>query len=414
MGIRCRVVLPMMVLVSSGTVLAESVREVSPTGPEISALEPELEALYRDLQQHPELAFHEEHTEQALAKRVDAVGVSVPVAHACGHDLHMTGWYGAAKVMAGRRKAWHGTLMLVGQPEEETNKGAPAMLADGLFSRFPQPDLAISMHDEPSLPSAAPLRVLEHESVWGRLLAVVCWFEKNPRSGLYRRQLEIPGVDTKFIERYRPLLSELLERFVPPAGDRLSESFDARFGLRLKPLLIRFRLLDETQKIHGLSDISVPVTELAQLLLPVDDVIVTENEVNGLALLPRARSLVMFGQGYAVERLADLPWLAHKRIFYWGDIDTHGFAMLDRFRAHFPHAASLLMDRETFLAHRPMWVEEHAPSTESLVRLTDPERALHRELLRGVHGERLRLEQERISFRWVRDALDRAATGAPA
>jgi hippurate hydrolase len=65
----------------------------------------------------------------------------------------MTGWYGAAKIMAQRRATWHGTLMLVGQPAEEILSGASAMLADGLFTRFPKPDYAISMHDEPSLPS---------------------------------------------------------------------------------------------------------------------------------------------------------------------------------------------------------------------------------------------------------------------
>ena len=172
--------------------------------PEVAALEPQLEALYRDLHEHTELAFHEERTAETLAKRVkelgfevttgvgktglvaimrngpgpvvmlrteldalpieektglpfaskvstrNAAGMVVPVAHACGHDLHMTGWYGAAKIMAQWRSAWHGTLMLVGQPGEEISSGASAMLADGLFTRFPKPDYAISMHDEPS------------------------------------------------------------------------------------------------------------------------------------------------------------------------------------------------------------------------------------------------------------------------
>jgi hippurate hydrolase len=175
--------------------------------PEVTTLLPELEDLYRDLHEHPELAFHEERTAETLAKRVkalgfdvttgvggtglvailrngsgpvvmlrteldalpieektglpfaskattrNAAGVVVPVAHACGHDLHMTGWYGTAKIMAQRRGTWHGTLVLVGQPAEEITRGATAMLADGLFTRFPKPDYAISMHDEPSLPS---------------------------------------------------------------------------------------------------------------------------------------------------------------------------------------------------------------------------------------------------------------------
>jgi hypothetical protein len=253
-----------------------------------------------------------------------------------------------------------------------------------------------------------PLRVLETEDEWPLILSVLGWFQLHPCSGLYRRQLEIEGVDTKFIERHRLLLTELLELSLP--AERVvrepGATFDRKFGLLEKPARVRFRLLDESQFILGLSDLSVPAAELARLELPVDDVIVTENEVNGLALPARARTLVVFGQGYALERLGEIPWLASRRVHYWGDIDTHGFAMLDRFRAHFGRAESLLMDRETMLSHRKMWVVEDEPSTESLTRLTDGEHQLVRELQRGTHGERVRLEQERISFAWVRRALE--------
>jgi hippurate hydrolase len=83
----------------------------------------------------------------------NAAGDPVSVAHACGHDLHMSAWYGTAKLMADNRKAWSGTLMLIGQPSEETVRGAEAMLKDGLFTRFPKPDYALSMHDDASGPS---------------------------------------------------------------------------------------------------------------------------------------------------------------------------------------------------------------------------------------------------------------------
>ena len=196
-----------VILALSGGAFADAPQSTNPSVPEVAALEPELEALYKDLHQHPELAFHERRTAAALASRVKALGfevttgvgqtgivaimrngagpvvmlrteldalpveektglpfaskvttqdvsgATVPVAHACGHDLHMTGWYGTAKVMANRRDSWHGTLMLVGQPAEEAGDGAAAMLADGLFTRFPKPDYAIGMHDEPTLPS---------------------------------------------------------------------------------------------------------------------------------------------------------------------------------------------------------------------------------------------------------------------
>jgi hippurate hydrolase len=83
-------------------------------------------------------------------------GATVPVMHACGHDLHMTAWSGTAKWMADHRQHWHGTLMLVGQPAEEAggaNGGAAAMLKDGLFERFPKPDFVIGIHDDDTMPA---------------------------------------------------------------------------------------------------------------------------------------------------------------------------------------------------------------------------------------------------------------------
>lgn len=253
-----------------------------------------------------------------------------------------------------------------------------------------------------------PLLALELADSWPGILSVLRWFQSNPSPGLYRRQLEIEGVDTKFIEGNQRVLTELLTLVLPPehvAGGS-GMSFDRRFGLREKPPLIRFRLLDGTQAIHGLTDLTVPTHELARLELPVDEVIVTENEVNGLALPPRPRTLVVFGQGYAVEKLAEVRWLETRRVRYWGDIDTHGFAMLDRFRAHFPLAESMLMDYETLLAHQAMWVTEPSPQVDALSRLSTAESTLFDELVRGVHGECIRLEQERIGFAWVRLALD--------
>jgi amidohydrolase len=89
----------------------------------------------------------------SLVTTKNAAGETIPVMHACGHDLHMSAWFGTAKLMADNRKAWSGTLMLVGQPAEEVVQGAAAMIKDGLFTRFPKPDYALSLHDESTLPS---------------------------------------------------------------------------------------------------------------------------------------------------------------------------------------------------------------------------------------------------------------------
>jgi len=80
-------------------------------------------------------------------KTKNDAGVEVSVMHACGHDIHMTSMLGTAKVLAERKSEWHGTLIILGQPAEETIDGARAVLRDGLYSNFPKPDFAIALHD---------------------------------------------------------------------------------------------------------------------------------------------------------------------------------------------------------------------------------------------------------------------------
>lgn len=97
-----------------------------------------------------------EKTEKPYASEVTQVswsGVESPVMHACGHDIHMTSWIGTARNLVARRDEWSGTLVMIAQPAEELGLGAPAMLADGLFERFPTPDANIALHVSASLPS---------------------------------------------------------------------------------------------------------------------------------------------------------------------------------------------------------------------------------------------------------------------
>jgi hippurate hydrolase len=86
-------------------------------------------------------------------KTVDQNGKTQPAMHACGHDIHMAGWTGAAALLARHKDLWHGTVLMVGQPGEEVVQGARAMIADGLFKRFPRPDFAIAVHDSSDEPA---------------------------------------------------------------------------------------------------------------------------------------------------------------------------------------------------------------------------------------------------------------------
>jgi hypothetical protein len=263
-----------------------------------------------------------------------------------------------------------------------------------------------------------PLRALEHTDEWSRVLTVLDWFCAHPRPGVYARQIEAEGVHTKFIEERKALFAELLDRVLPDdavdvAAGAGSAAFEARYGLRAKPALVRLRVLDRRHLIAGISDLALPAAELAALRPAVERVFVTENEINGLAFPDVRGSLVIFGLGFGLARLAQVPWLADVAVHYWGDIDTHGFSMLDRLRATLPHARSFLMDRVTLLAHRPVWGQERENERclAALPRLDSDETALYEDLVANRIADRLRLEQERISFAWLRRALaDLAAT----
>lgn len=163
--------------------------------------EEKLFALYADLHQHPELSGQETRTSKRVAESLRSAGLEVsvgvggngvvgvfrngtgktvllradmdalpvaektglpyasaatatfqdgsvvPVSHACGHDVHMVSVIGATELLVANRSRWRGTLVVVGQPSEETARGARAMLADGLYTRFPKPDYALAIHD---------------------------------------------------------------------------------------------------------------------------------------------------------------------------------------------------------------------------------------------------------------------------
>jgi hypothetical protein len=256
-----------------------------------------------------------------------------------------------------------------------------------------------------------PLVALSHFDKWPRVLAVLDWFVANPRSGLYLRQLDIPGVDTKFIEGHRGLLAELLDIVLPEDVVDQSASgikgFARRYGLRSEPPLLRFRILDRNALLQGLSDISLTPAEFSTLKLPIRRVFVTENRTNGLAFPDHPEAIVVFGMGYGLERFAETPWLKELDVRYWGDIDTHGFRILDRLRATLPQARSFLMDDATLDVHRALCVEEPAEKryTGELLRLSSEEHALFENLRHDRLGERIRLEQERIAYGWLQHAL---------
>lgn len=257
-----------------------------------------------------------------------------------------------------------------------------------------------------------PLRALELAEDWPRLLAIVSWLLKRPRPAIYLRQIDLTGVHTKFIEGHRGVLTELLDLVLPKEAIDATHTgiggFCRRYGFLDKPSRLRFRVLDPNMRLLAMEsdqDITVTQASFARLKLRVSKVFITENEINFLAFPDVLDAMVIFGAGYGFDNLAAAPWLQQKDIYYWGDIDTHGFAILNQLRELLPHTTSFLMDRQTLLDHRPLWGVETRPEMGKLARLNAEEGTLYDQLRHNHWGDRIRLEQERIGFDFLLDVL---------
>jgi hypothetical protein len=265
--------------------------------------------------------------------------------------------------------------------------------------------------------TAHPVRVLSLSRDWDMVIGTVRWIDRYGRPGSYLRQVDVPGVDTKFIERHRGILTDLLDLQLTP--DRIDAAvpradFAGRYRFRKKPGYVRFRYLGSPRQggrgdPGAFSEITVRAGELPAAPPGISAVYVVENEITYLAFPPVAGAIVIFGGGYAVSVLEALAWLADHELVYWGDIDTHGFSILGRLRRRFPHVRSMLMDRATLLAHRSQWVTEPSQAAADLDCLTADEADLCRDLAAGVFGPSIRLEQERVRFSLLEASLSRAA-----
>lgn len=254
------------------------------------------------------------------------------------------------------------------------------------------------------------------EDDFDRLLRAVDWLMAHPHSGVYLRQLPIEGLDTKWLGTRMGLMAALLGVLRDGQPWAASE-FMARAGLRQPPELIRIRVLDPALRAlaGGLSDISAPLDDLAVMPLAPARVLVVENLQTGLALPDIPGTVVVMGLGYRVDVLAAVPWATGgAEALYWGDLDSHGFSILSRARAHLPQLRSLLMDEATLLEHESLWVAEPKPCISDLGRLTPGESEVYDGLRFDRWGAQVRLEQERIGWGWALPRLLSSGGAGPA
>lgn len=257
-----------------------------------------------------------------------------------------------------------------------------------------------------------PLKIIQYEKHWDDLLKICTYFKNNPKPNLYIRELPVK-VHTKFIESNKGILLELLNAILPPehitSEFATAKDFEKRFGLKISESQIRIRILDKNlsdRYLSGLSDISVTENEFINLKLPCKRVFILENKTNysnlmNFLTLPQMESTIgIFGSGFSVSNLKKALWLSEKEIFYWGDIDSHGFQILSQIRGYFPHTKSILMDFETLNTFKDDWSIGKPISINSLANLTEDENQLF-SFVKADNVNTIRLEQEKISQDFV-------------
>ena len=271
-----------------------------------------------------------------------------------------------------------------------------------------------------------PLKALSLGLVWTRLVDLCLWIQAHPRPGIYLRQVSLSGIDSKFIESHRGVLAELFDLVLPrfAIDDDFSgvAGFAHRYGFLDKPLMLRMRPLDKAIKLlpcEAQHDVMLTAKAFAHLhhdiQAQVEVVFIVENEINYLSFPDMPNALLIFGSGYGFDALKSAGWIKRCALYYWGDLDTHGFAILNQLRASFPQVQSFLMDRKTLLKHQSAWGREPKQETKDLLNLTPDEAALYDELRRNKLSERIRLEQESIDFMYAKKYIlsTEASAGTP-
>ena len=250
-----------------------------------------------------------------------------------------------------------------------------------------------------------------------RLLSVVSYVKNHKRPGIYLRELDLPCIDTKFIEHHQGILGELLDEVLErEAIDEhygKGSDFARRYGFLDKPGQVRFRLLDPSLRLPFIDcaypDVTLDEKSFAALKIEVKNVIVVENEISFLSLKACNQTMAIFGAGYGFRALKKASWLKSKKLIYWGDLDTHGLAILREFRLNMAPCpvTSIFMDYATLERYKVSCVEEPKPRLEAaLSDLTEEEALAYRALYEKKFVlecpiKHLRLEQEMIPWKDV-------------
>ena len=245
----------------------------------------------------------------------------------------------------------------------------------------------------------------KEENFYPSLLLALTWLNENRFSNLYIREIPIE-VHTKFIEENKKTLLSLFVN-INALDEKYykDKDFEEIMGLKKKPLLIRFRMLSNLWKRDEMALCLSNFNNLEDELdiQNINRVFIIENEIVYLTFPLDKNSLVVFGSGFQVKTLEKASWLKEKKVFYFGDLDEHGFEMLALSRSIFPGIESFLMDEETYNKFSNYAVDGKEASSIYDNYLTQEELELLRKLRQNK--AKSRLEQERIPLSYIKQKL---------
>ncbi len=240
---------------------------------------------------------------------------------------------------------------------------------------------------------------------WEDLLKVCRYFINSPRPDLYLRQLPIE-IHPKFIEENASLLLSLLDHLIPGhIRNREQKKFVERFYLKYDEPLVRIRILDEQLSMpNHITDISIPLSDFERISWPVRNILIAENKMSFLTIPTLLNTIAIWsGGGFNISYLKNASWLANSNIYYWGDIDEHGFQILHQLRSYYPQVKSVLMDKDTFERFQQFSVTGQRNKSENLNLLDENEASMYR-FLKSQESKN-RLEQEKISQAYANGIL---------
>ncbi len=252
------------------------------------------------------------------------------------------------------------------------------------------------------------LTVIDNHKIWSELIKVCKYFLSTPKPNLYLRQLPI-DINTKFIENNEAVIKSLLDFLVPEhKRDDLEKSLVKRYYLKYDEATIRVRILDPNLSIGGFSDLRMPLSDFENLKINCTNIIITENKMNFLTLPSLSSTIgIWSGGGFMVSFLKKIKWLEKINIFYWGDLDVHGFLILHQIRSYYPQVKSIMMDKDTFDQFKNEGLTKgEAINAEELKNLT----AIEKDMFLYLKKNNYRLEQEKIKQRYADELLVKQLT----